>query len=325
MQAIKYAYTVYDNSPMNRAITRIFHPTLDDPDAEVYEKQIQGNPSNWGTPEWEEDYNSDKSFEQYLAIPEWFPSGYYAVSMINMADLGGNYSNTYFVNDTADYHIPESRKLKEFKDVRDSIYVETLYPDYIRPELDLNNITIVAEPTNPEAPNGETRVDITMIARDLSDYEGHESGVATVGFVLRDPLGNDFSYATGNSTMNHPELDYYDFNPDLNSNWAVYHFDLVLPAGSAPGIWGMASADIRDKAGNIKRYSFVELVRFDIIESDVELDEPLAAEILSDYVNASNVENISATISCSPCEGLNYLYTSIQLNWRCCCAREWSF
>jgi hypothetical protein len=313
MQAIKYAYTVYDNSPMNRALTRIFHPTLDDPDAEVYEKQIQGNPSNWGTPEWEEDYDSDKNFEQYLAIPEWFPSGYYAVSQINMADSGGNYSNTYFVNDTADYHIPESRKLKEFKDVRDSIYVETLYPDYIRPELDLNNITIVAEPTNPEAPNGETRVDITMIARDLSDYEGHESGVATVGFVLRDPLGNDFFYDTGNSTMNHPELDYYDFNPDLNSNWAVYHFDLVLPAGSAPGIWGMASADIRDKAGNIKRYSFVELVRFDIIESDVELDEPLAAEILSDYVNASNVENISATISCSPCEGLNYVYTVYSL------------
>lgn len=313
MQAIKYAYTVYDNSPMNRAITRIFHPTLDDPDAEVYEKQIQGNPSNWGTPEWEEDYDSDKNFEQYLAIPEWFPSGYYAVSMINMADSGGNYSNTYFVNDTADYHIPESRRLKEFKDVRDSIYVETLYPDYIRPELDLNNITIIAEPTNPEAPNGETRVDITMIARDLSDYEGHESGVATVGFVLRDPLGNDFGFQTGNSTMNHPELDIYDFNPDLNSNWAVYHFDLVLPAGSAPGIWGMASADIRDKAGNIKRYSFVELVRFDIIDSDVELDEPLAAEILSDYVNASNVENISATISCSPCEGLNYLYTIYSL------------
>ena len=313
MQAIKYAYTVYDNSPMNRALTRIFHPTLDDPDAEVYEKEIQGNPTNWGTSEWEEDFNSDKSFELYLAIPEWFPSGYYSVSQATMHDSGGNYSNTYFVNDTADYHIPESRKLKEFKDVRDSIYVETLYPDYIRPELDLNNITIVAEPTNPEAPNGETRVDITMIARDLSDYEGHESGVATVGFVLRDPLGNDFPYATGNSTMNHPELDYYDFNPDLNSNWAVYHFDLVLPAGSAPGIWGMASADIRDKAGNIKRYSFVELVRFDIIESDVELDEPLAAEILSDYVNASNVENISATISCSPCEGLNYVYTVYSL------------
>ena len=51
---------------------------------------------------------------------------------------------------------------------------------------------------------------------------------------------------------------FYDFNPELNSNWAVYHFDLVLPVGSPPGEWGMASADIRDKAGNIKRYSFVE-------------------------------------------------------------------
>ena len=45
------------------------------------------------TPEWEEDYNSNKIFEQYLAIPEWFPSGYYAVSQVNMQDLGGNYSN----------------------------------------------------------------------------------------------------------------------------------------------------------------------------------------------------------------------------------------
>ena len=36
-----------------------------------------------------------------------------------------------------------------------------------------------------------------MIARDLSDYEGHESGVATVGFVLRDPLGNDFRMQQG--------------------------------------------------------------------------------------------------------------------------------
>ena len=313
MQAIKFAYSVYDNSPMLRTITRIFHPILDDSDAQVYEKQIQGGPSNINTPEWEDDYNSIKHFEQYLAIPEWFPSGYYAVSMVNMQDSGRNYSNTYFVNDTTDFNIPESQKLKLFKDVRDSIYVETTYPDYISPELDLNNITIIAEPTNPEAPNGETRVDITMIARDLSDYEGHESGVATVGFVLRDPLGRDHGFQTGNSTMNHPELDYYDFNPDLNSNWAVYHFDLVLPAGSAPGIWGMASADIRDKAGNIKRYSFVELVRFDIIESSVELEEPLVAEILSDYVNASNVENISASISCTPCEGLNYIYTIYSL------------
>ena len=313
MKAIKFAYTVYDNSPMLRTITRIIHPTLDEPDAQVYEKQIQGGPSNINTPEWEEDYNSNKTFEQYLAIPDWYPSGYYAVSQVNMFDLGGNLSATYFVNDTTDFNIAEDQALKLFKDTRDSIYVQTLYPDYLQAELDLNNITIIAEPTNPEAPNGETRVDITMIARDLSDYPGHESGVASVGFTLRDPLGGIHGFLTGNSTMNHPELDLYDFNPELNSNWGVYHFDLVLPVGSPPGEWGMASADIRDKAGNIKRYSFVEYVRFDIIESDIVLEVPLEAEILSDYVNASNVENISASISCIPCVGLNYVYTIYSL------------
>ncbi len=308
MQAIKYAYSVYDNSPMLRAITRIFHPVLNDPEAQLYEKQIQGGPSTAGTPEWETDYNSDKYFEQYLAIPEWFPSGYYAVSQVNMQDLGGNYSDTYFVVDTTDFNIPSSRVLSLFKDVRDSVYVETQYPDYIKPELDLNNITIVAEPTNPTSPNGETRVDISMIARDLSDYPGHESGVAAVSFVLRDPLGYEHGFQTGNSTMNHPELDIYDFDPAENSNWALYHFDLVLPVGSPPGIWGMSSAQIRDKAGNIRNYSFIELVRFDIIESTVELTVPLNAEITSDYVNASNVESIDMQMNCSPCEGLNYLY-----------------
>jgi hypothetical protein len=113
--------------------------------------------------------------------------------------------------------------------------------------------------------------------------------------------------------MNHPELDLYDFNPDSNSNWALYHFDFVLPVGSPPGEWGMSSAQIRDKAGNIKNYSFIEYVRFDIIESDIELEIPLEAEILSDFVNAYNVENVSASISCSPCEGLNYVYTIYSL------------
>jgi hypothetical protein len=313
MKAIKFAYTVYDNSPMQRAITRIFHPTLDNPDAEVYEKQIDGGPINIDSPEYYNDYDSNKTFEQYLAIPEWFPSGHYAVSMINMYDLGGNSSNTYFVNDTTDFHISPLQINKIFKDVRDSIYVQTQFPDHIQPQLDLDNITIVAEPTNPEAPNGETRVDITMIARDLSDYEGHESGVASVGFVLRDPLGEEHGFTTGNSTMNHPELDLYDFNPDSNSNWALYHFDFVLPVGSPPGEWGMSSAQIRDKAGNIKNYSFIEYVRFEIIESDIELEIPLEAEILSDFVNAYNVENLSASISCSPCEGLNYVYTIYSL------------
>ena len=314
MKAVKASYSIYDNSPMMRSITRFFFPTLSNPLAQIYEKQIQGRPPSYDTTNWQEDYNSIKYFEQYLTIPDWFPSGYYAVPQINFFDLANNNSDTYFVNDTSDFNIRPSDTLSLFKDVRDSIYVYTPYPDYVKPELDLNNITIEAEPTNPKAPNGETRVDISLVARDLSEYPGYESGVYTVEFVLRDPLGREHGFQTGNGTMNNPDLDIYDMNPDLDSNWRIYDFDLVLPVGSPPGKWGMSSATIKDRAGNLKFYSFVEIVRFDIIESDIALDVALHAEILSDYVNASNVDSINANIGCSPCKGLNYLLKIYSLN-----------
>ena len=79
--------------------------------------------------------------------------------------------------------------ISEFVAVRDSIFIETKYPDTIKPEIDLNNISVIAEPTNPKAPNGETRVDINFNARDLSNYEGHEAGVYIVNL--------DFKRSTG--------------------------------------------------------------------------------------------------------------------------------
>ena len=64
-----------------------------------------------------------------------------------------------------------------------------------------------------------------------------------------------------------------------------------------------------DKAGNFRSYNFVEYVRFDIIESDITLTNPLEVEIVEKHVNASNVDNITAKMSCSPCKDLNYVYT----------------
>ena len=159
MKAIKYSFSVFDNSPMRRSLLRIWNPTIDEPDAEVYEKQIQGRPDGFigEEPSEENGFDSSKIFEMYLAIPEWFPSGYYTTVQADLEDVAGNYSKVFFVNDTTDFHISPENILKQFKDVRDSIYVQTDYPDYIQPELDLNNITIIAEPTNPESPNGETR------------------------------------------------------------------------------------------------------------------------------------------------------------------------
>ena len=168
---------------------------------------------------------------------------------------------------------------------------------------------MVAEPTNPEAPNGETRVDINFNARDLSDFPGHESGIRSVSLVLRDPQGKQFGYQTGNATMNHPDLDLADTEPTQNSDWKNYRFDLVLPQGSAPGVWGISDIIIQDKVGNTKSYNFVEYVRFDTIESDITLDTPLEIEILDKVINAGNVDSIKVKMSCVPCSGLNYVAT----------------
>jgi hypothetical protein len=54
-------------------------------------------------------------------------------------------------------------------------------------------------------------------------------------------------------------------------------------------------------------------VRFDIIESDIELTVPLEVEITDKVVNTYNVDNITASMSCEPCEGLNYVYTIYSL------------
>jgi hypothetical protein len=75
----------------------------------------------------------------------------------------------------------------------------------------------------------------------------------------------------------------------------------------------MASATVEDRAGNREQYSFVEYVRFDIIPSEIELTSPLEAEINDKVVNLDNLSSISATMSCSPCEGLNYVYTIYSL------------
>ncbi len=309
MQAIKYSYDYYDKSPMDRSITRVFFPKLDNPAAQVYEEQIQGRPIVDVAKSYKNDYNSVKHFEMHLTIPEYFHSGYYSVSMLNSSDIAGNYTNVYMVKDTANFHIKPG-KLDTFKDVRDSLYVSTPYPDYLAPEIDLNRITVSARPTNATAPDGETRVDISLLTRDLSDFPSHESGVKHIQYVLRDPLGVEHGYSSWNDNM---LLDYYSLKPVGNSEWQLVNLNILLPKGSPPGKWGISSMQTLDRAGNFRNYSFVEIVRFDIIESDVKLDEALTAEITNKVVNVSNVNAISASISCKPCQDKKYVYTVYSL------------
>jgi hypothetical protein len=318
MQAIELTGSVYENRKMERVGFRIINPTLDDPNAQVYERQ------SWVSEFYKEkvvsddipkenEYESNKYIRAYMGVPEYYPSGYYSVSMINLFDKAGNGTDVIFSIDTSDVFINKSQKFKLFKDVRDSVYVKTNFPDYKKPEIDINNINITAEPTKPKAPDGETQVDITMLARDVSDYPGYEAGVYAVDIVLRDPLGNEFRYNTYNGTMQHPQLDGVrsgdEYGKYGNGDWKAYDFRILLPQGSAPGKWGISAATVWDRAGNFKSYNFVEYVRFDVIESEIVLTSPLEVEILEKHINAKNVDSISAKMSCIPCKGLNYVYT----------------
>ncbi|PQJ74758.1 T9SS type A sorting domain-containing protein [Polaribacter gangjinensis] len=243
----------------------------------------------------------------FFFIEDYYPSGYYSVTNAYTGDQAGNLSWVNFSNDPANNGWANG--INSFSALKDSVYVSTKYPDIRKPEIDLNNIKVIAEPTNPQAPNGETRVDINFNARDLSDFPGHEAGVYLVDLTLRDPQGKKFGYQTGNSTMNHPDLNPGDTEPVLDSLWRNYRFDLTLPVGSAPGLWGISDIVIRDKVGNTKSYNFEEYIRFDIIASDIVLEVPLEVEIIDKVINAGNVDSVKAKMSCKPCMNLNYVAT----------------
>ena len=306
MRALKISFSHYDASPTSRGYARLIVPNNNN--EEVYNRDIQRSAIVDEDRDMNNEFDSDKHFEMYLLLYDYLQSGYYSTTYSFVTDIAGNTGEAFHVKDTADFNIDVKNRFRQFKEVRDSIYVETLYPDRLKPEIDINNINITAEPTNPQAPNGETRVDISILARDLSDFEGHESGVSVVEFTLRDPLGGEHAYQSYNGSANTDDLD-GNQNPENNNDWKIYDFNILLPVGSPPGQWGLSSAHVQDKAGNWEEYSFTEYVRFDIIESDIELEEPLEIEITDKVINAGNVDAIKAKMSCKPCTGLNYVAT----------------
>lgn len=311
MKALKVSFSHYDASPTSRGYARLNVPNNNM--SEVYNRDIQGGAIIDASKGYDNGFNSNKHFELYLPMQDYYQKGWYSATYSFASDIAGNTGVTYHVKDTADFHIDFDKRFEIFKEVRDSIYIESKYPDYLKPEIDINNIKVSAQPTNVLAPDGETRVDISILARDLSDFKGHESGVYTVEFTIKDPLGGIHGYQTGNATMNNPDLNYHNSNPQNDSEWRLYNFNLTLPKGSPPGKWGIASAQVNDRAGNRKQYSFVEYVRFDIIKSDVVLTSPLDIKITDKIVNSKNVESITAEMACVPCKGKNYVYTIYSL------------
>ena len=128
--------------------------------------------------------------------------------------------------------------------------LDTKHPDTSPPELDLNRITITAVPTNPESPDGETLVTIQYYARDDA------SGLGLVSYSLLDPQGkrhHQYHYHENFYTL------FFEGDPTV---WRLYTINVLLPRGSAPGIWGLAELSLSDKAHNSVLYSFEEIIHF---------------------------------------------------------------
>jgi hypothetical protein len=172
-----------------------------------------------------------------LIFTRFRQSGEYWVSQLNMLDVSLNAVSQYFTDSGRDE--PRIIVPLSFSD-----------PDTTPPTLDLDAITIRAEPTNPEAPNGETKVTIHYFAQD------DKSGLGIVSYRLMDPVGGShFEY--------HYHKNFYTlfFNGNVTAK-TLYTIEVVLPVGSPPGMWGLESMELSDKVDNLYAASFAELMHF---------------------------------------------------------------
>ena len=223
------------------------------------------------------DSKSDRAVVKFN-LPEYMPNGIYSLNNIYMLDIALNGSNVYFTDSDVD----EAPKTIELK---------TKTPDLEPPVLDVNRITIKAEPTIPETPNGETIVDISFWIKDnISGYE-----ISSIH--LRDPHGvmhHFYHYPEGYGRM------YFNGNPAL---FKEYHQKIVLPVGSIPGTWGLAEMTVFDKAGNTLRTDFTEIVRFKVddavvyTQSDVNEDGKINILDLVLVAQAFGTQNANADVN----------------------------
>ena len=184
-------------------------------------------------------------------VPYYMPSGVYTVRSIRMRDRAGNGAKFEFRHPNND---PESEFFVD--EAGAQIEMVTDNPDYEPPELDLNNISIEAQPTRPDDPNGETLVTLKYRVRD------DISGVTNAHIYLRDPQGVEHHFHM------YPKVGYLHgstwFPSGDPSLWSDESWTVLLPAGSAPGIWGVAEIAVWDRAENFKRYDFTEIIHFDV-------------------------------------------------------------
>ncbi len=173
-------------------------------------------------------------------INEYFPTGLYGISYIKMVDRSLNSKGEYFSKDPKDENIT-------------TIHIAPLNRDNTPPELDVNQIVISAVPVNPESPNGETVVNLSIRVKDDLSGTGH------ISFKLEDPTGK-----THHFYFYHSNFNTLFFKGGSPTEWSHLNIAVTLPEGSAPGTWGLREVYMEDKGGNFKTYSFVEVIHFQL-------------------------------------------------------------
>ncbi len=180
-------------------------------------------------------------------ITEFYPTADYYAAHIATQDLAGT-------NSTVDFYDNVEINPRKY------IHIETSNPDYEAPTVDVDRITIYAEPTHPEAPDGETKVTINYYVKD------NKSGFGRCYYSLKDPQGIVHS-----AYHYHRNFDTKFFNGDPTV-WEKYTTTVILPRGSAPGIWGLSQLDVYDKAMNRRTYNFVETMIFEPDNSNTDYE-----------------------------------------------------
>ena len=178
-------------------------------------------------------------------MPNYMPSSMYSTVRVYMRDEAGNWGEARFTGDDA----TESPLTVE---------LVTTNPDTEPPEIDVNRIWVDAEPTNPSAPNGETKVTVRVRYRD------DISGVSWIGMYLRDPQGGMHHHRVYRHSLDGPDGEYGIYPTRDPTRWASFERIVILPPGSLPGIWGIAEMIVQDRANNLQRHNFVEVVHFEV-------------------------------------------------------------
>ena len=192
-------------------------------------------------------YNPKTQMAEFnFPIKDFLPTANYYVSALFIKDFAATDTDVWFSES------PQHEPVKK-------IFIQTSNPDTVHAEIDLNRIYVYAEPTHPEAPDGETKVTVNFYARD------NISGLGTCEYYFIDPQGvrhGNYYYEHRNS-----RTEFFDGNPTVWEHHQIVH---ILPRGSVPGRWGLASLNVRDKAFNEYVYNFLETL---IFEPDTDLSK----------------------------------------------------